>query len=439
MINVTCAKPAAALIGLLLSGVAGAADWYVDGINGNNSNRGTLASPIKDVWWAWNRAAPGDRILLLPTTTYGPLYFSGKAGAVGKPITIRGTGSSSAMTKVSGKGRSYGIMLHGVSHVNVENLDITAPGHGSNAGWSGIYSKDTNNIRITDNYVHDSGCSGIQTENADYHVIMSNRVARNAMVVWNRVFCSGISNHENLDIDTNTGTKFWILNNHIYGNTNYSPTSTYTGTNSDGNGIIIDDTRRTQTDYRAYKGKTMVRNNVIYNNGGRGIAIFYSDNVDVISNTLFYNNQDPKEGSWRPGEIGITFSGGVNVWHNIMYSDGKYGSQHTGTHVGIQIMDNTKGRPINVDHNILFNPQANATLARYTRNNTVPLTYGAGNKFVDPKFTKASTDPLVALFTVTSASPALGFPVPTGRFATRDVMWVERGVKPTAGAYQLPR
>ncbi|MGN6388018.1 MAG: right-handed parallel beta-helix repeat-containing protein, partial [Burkholderiaceae bacterium] len=335
-----------------------AADLYVDGRNGNDRNAGTRAAPFLNFWYAWNRAQPGDTIRLLPTVTYGPQWLGNKSGLPGAPITVRGEGGPGNMTKVSGMGQNFGInAAPGVNYINIENFDITAPGHGNNSGWSAIYLARSHHVNITGNYAHDSGCAGIQAYGSDYVTISGNRVANNSKDTWNHVFCSGISNHENLDVDSNTGVKMRIENNVVWGNTNTpSPGCSAPCTNSDGSGIIIDDNRRSQTDGNAYRGRTLIRNNVVFRNGGRGIAIYYSNAVDIQGNTVYLNNRDPDEGSWRPGEIGITFSGDVTATGNVLYSDGAAGTANTGAHVAVQVTDCASGGPVSVSGNVAYNP-----------------------------------------------------------------------------------
>ncbi|MGN6388794.1 MAG: hypothetical protein ACTHL1_04720 [Burkholderiaceae bacterium] len=418
---------------------AHAADWYVDGRYGNNYNSGSASAPLKDFWKAWGKAQPGDTIHLLPTVTYGPQWLGNKSGLPDAPITIRGEGTGANMTKISGMGQNFGInAASGVNYINIENLDVTAPGHGNNSGWSAIYLAGSHHVNITGNYTHDSGCAGIQTYNSDYVTIKSNRVANNSKDTWNRVYCSGISNHEDLDSDGNTGVKMRIEGNIVYGNTN-TPTPGCSGSgcyNSDGSGIIIDDNRRTQTDGKSYKGRTLIQNNVVFNNGGRGIAIYYSNNVDILSNTTYKNNRDPKEGAWRPGEIGITFSGNVNAYSNILYSDGLYGSTMTGVHVSLSISDNNGWGPINADYNLFFNPQWDQAQSTFGRYNKVAASFGSHNRFADPLYKQASTDGSQAQFWVRWGSPVINFGVPWDLYAHTDINGAGRGVWMLLGAYQ---
>ena len=79
---------------------------------------------------------------------------------------------------------------------------------------------------------------------------------------------------------------------------------TKTGNHTDGNGIIIDDFQSTQTSgFQNYTFPTLVDGNVVYNNGGKGIAVHWSDNVTIRNNTAYHNNTDNKNtGTWR-GEL----------------------------------------------------------------------------------------------------------------------------------------
>lgn len=64
---------------------------------------------------------------------------------------------------------------------------------------------------------------------------------------------------------------------------------------SDGNGIILDDfnqTQRPEGQGTPFSQRSLVANNVIFDNGGHGIHIFQSEHVDVINNTLYQNSKD---------------------------------------------------------------------------------------------------------------------------------------------------
>ncbi|NJK87032.1 MAG: DUF1565 domain-containing protein [Bacteroidales bacterium] len=69
-----------------------------------------------------------------------------------------------------------------------------------------------------------------------------------------------------------------------------------TGIPTDGNGIILDDFHCSQswdigqTGGVNYPHASLIENNLCYNNGGRGIHIFNSDNATIRNNTCYYNN-----------------------------------------------------------------------------------------------------------------------------------------------------
>jgi parallel beta-helix repeat protein len=415
-------------------------DYYVDGLKGNDNFAGTAKLPFKNVWRAWAVATPGDKIHLLPTVTYSPIYLSGKSGTATASITLMGEGVSPNRTKVSGGGVNMGIMIDaGANYLRIENLDITAPGHGNYSGWSGIFIQNSHNIVVSGNYIHDSGCSGVQTESADYVRVEKNLVVGNAKDTYNNIYCSGISTHENLDFDSNTGFKIYITNNIVHSNTNTKSLMCKAPcTNSDGNGIIIDDSRRTQSDFHAYHGGHMLYNNVIFNNGGRGIDVYRSDNVVMLTNTLYNNNQDPLEGAWRPGEISIAESGNINVYNNILHSDGAAGTTATGAHVSVSVQDNNSGGPIIIDQNVLYNSVNDTSLQTYFRNNLVSVSYGTANKWGNPLFKMPSSDPSVADFRVKIGSPAAGIVSQSWYFPGIDILGVARSSPVTAGAYQVP-
>ncbi|MGN6702886.1 MAG: hypothetical protein ACTHKB_07975 [Burkholderiaceae bacterium] len=145
-----------------------AADWYVDGKYGNDSSSGSSSAAFKTVWKAWSRAQPGDTVHLRPTITYGPIWLGGKSGYSGKNITLKGDGSSSNMTKVSGNWQNHAIVIEdNRSYITIQNLDVTAPGHSSNSPYSAILVPRNHHVWVLNNYTHDAGCAGIQTTNSD--------------------------------------------------------------------------------------------------------------------------------------------------------------------------------------------------------------------------------------------------------------------------------
>jgi hypothetical protein len=162
--------------------------------------------------------------------------------------------------------------------------------------------------------------SGIGTGNADYVTIEDN-------VIWGNSYyspfgTSGISMFQNWNSDDSTGYKMIIRRNVIYENANKIPFFFWDADPkkriiTDGNGIIIDDSRNSQfgAPQGAYKGRTLIENNIVFNNGGRGINVGNSDHVDVVNNTTYHN---AFQESTPDGEIALIYSGDVRVFNNIL-------------------------------------------------------------------------------------------------------------------------
>jgi parallel beta-helix repeat protein len=422
-------------LALLISGPAFATDYYVDGVNGLQSNLGTSAQPFKYFWQATKVVKPGDTVHVLPTMVYPEISVT-VSGTSTQPITIVGAGASPNLTQVNGGGINFGFWIN-ASYVTVKNFDVSGPGN-----WSGIYvTAKQSHVTITGNVVHDSGVDGIATYADDYMTISHNTVYANSQYTAGGIFGSGISMLGNLDIDSNTGVKMRIDSNVVYANTNV-PTCPLTGCtaanqDSDGSGIIIDDSRRTYWDNIAYHGRTLISNNIVFGNGGRGVHVYLSDHVTIADNTAYFNNQDPYEGNYQPGEIEANGSGDVSAYNNILYSDGLTGinnGQNTGHHFGIAFQYGNGGGQLIAKYNLVFNPANNSALLYSTQKNTLPVTVSQ-NSWGDPGMNNPSLDTAIADFHPSAASIALG----TGNAANSigaDIMQVSRVVAPSIGAYQ---
>lgn len=240
----------------------------------------------------------------------------------------------------------------------------------------------THHVRIHGNVVFENGCSGIGTVNADYLTIENNVAYHNAY--WSSYACSGISNLNNGNFDNSTATKMVICNNVVYGNEEYIPFA-FSSTHSitDGNGIIIDTSRNNAAGNSgiAYLGRTLIANNLVFDNGGRGIHVFESDHIDIVNNTVYFSGRSP---AIADGEVTVIDSGDANVRNNILFA-----------RTGKPANTINAGSTATLDYNIAYNGTT------YT---------GAGMHdlvAIDPKFVNADTDPTVANFHLQLSSPAI--------------------------------
>ncbi|MDQ0305547.1 RNA polymerase sigma factor (sigma-70 family) [Kitasatospora herbaricolor] len=149
-------------------------------------------------------------------------------------------------------------------------------------------------VQVWGNTVTDCPLNGISAHLADYVTVSYNIVARNA---WYSPYGgSGISLHGSWNSDGATGAiKMVVEGNVVHDNKNTVPSAVSGFTKiTDGHGIIVDSSenqafRGAPLYQAAYTGRTLIENNVSYGNGGAGVAVFDSGNVDIVNNTLYHN------------------------------------------------------------------------------------------------------------------------------------------------------
>lgn len=417
-----------------LAAPAAGADYYVDGRSGSDAAPGTAKAPLRNIYRGIHLAGPGDTIHVLPTTVYGPVYIA-VSGTMGAPITLRGQGGPAALTRVLGSGWFGFQVAPGASYVSIVGFDVQATGN-----RSAIYvSPGTSHVIVSGNYLHDSGGAGIAANGTDYLTVANNVIERNA--TSGATSClSGITIYQLRNTDGGTGLHNAVTGNVVTGNTN----SPGPGCNdTDGNGIIIDDSRNLQgSAYPAYTAATLVSDNLVYANGGRGIDVFQSDHVTITDNTLWHDNQDVHEASWKPGEIMIQDSGDVRAINNVAVSDGAVSGYNFHTVISVE---SCSGAPIQINNNLMWSDTGRAANALFdpvagSHLSTARLQVGAWNtwnRWADPMFERASANPSLADFRLRPTSPGLGLGnLPYTPVA--DLLGQPALRFPSVGAYEAP-
>lgn len=164
--------------------------------------------------------------------------------------------------------------------------------------------------------VHDFPGGGIGSVRADYITVTENVVYRTS---WYSPYGnSGISLYQLWNSDGSSAIKNIVSRNISYQNQNLIPFFA-AGRVTDGNGIIVDDSRNEQNSspLGVYPGRTLVENNIIYENGGRGINVFNSDHVDLVNNTSWRNALHPDITS----DLAIVNASDVRVINSIFVAD----------------------------------------------------------------------------------------------------------------------
>ncbi|MEH2160057.1 MAG: right-handed parallel beta-helix repeat-containing protein [Nostoc sp.] len=347
----------------LISAKTAPKTYYVSG-NGDDKNSGvSTSSAFRTIQRAVDITNPGDTVLIMN----GVYTNSAQAGSV---VDIKRSGTAQGWIRYKAYPGHFpkikhntwnGVEIsHRASYIEINGLEVI--GNNDNITLDYALSQKTNrtnkftngnciivdgringhvhHIRILNNKVHKCGGVGIGVMESDYVTVDNNTVFDNA---WYGVYgASGISMLHNWNSDNNRGYKMFVTNNKSYNNRMYVPWIDV-GKISDGNGIIIDSSRDERKDPKlgAYIGRTLVQNNLTFNNGGSGIHAFLSDHVDIVNNTAVLNNQSPEiEG----GQIFAYTSSDVRILNNILYA-----------FPGKDINNNTENKNVLYDYNIYIN------------------------------------------------------------------------------------
>ncbi len=452
----------AALALALTAHVASAADWYVDVTNGSDTNPGTQAAPVQTIARGLHLPAPGDTLHIEPTGLYTavsgtvPAYLAISGTPVGT-ITIQGDVVLGNKPQIVGV-NALGVEIPaGESYLRVTGLDITTQGSAaySMTDESCLYIFDgANHIRIDHNATHNCGDNGIASRGADYLIVDHNDVWGNAQDT--ATFCdSGIELYQFRNVDRVPGYHNIVEYNRVWGNTNYlyggaggcpeTVNGVTTRSDTDGNGIIIDDSRNTQNGSTAgpYQSATLIMGNLVWGNGGRGIYCFISDHCAIINNTVSLDNDDPFLASYGSGEIECLQSGDCSVRNNIAVTDGKSTS---GGHFAVTFWG-CSGLPVVASNNVLWSITGSSASATYVptaqydsvhgNSDAFYVGIGAGppNRFADPQLVNPSGGAGFTDFHVHYTSPAARW-AQASVAETVDLDGNAAGPLPNSGAFQ---
>ncbi|WP_198342244.1 right-handed parallel beta-helix repeat-containing protein [Pedobacter psychrophilus] len=273
-------------------------------------------------------------------------------------------------------------------------------------------SKLPHHVEVKDCIIHDFPGGGLGAIQADYVTFEGNTVYNNA---WYSIYGqSGISILTPFNSDNSTGYKNIVRGNKCYGNKTTIPWIQVDRL-SDGNGIIMDTNNR---EYNAtsgtgyYTGRTLLENNVSFNNGGSGIHAFDFQHADIVNNTTYNNGLVVGYGN-----IYASTATDCKIMNNIMYA--KPGGR-------VNQRNNSGGANVIYSNNIYF-----------LNGGPAPEVMGTNDKIADPLFIALSADPAFANFQLQASSPAVNYGT-SALFAAKDFLGIARpkGTAPDCGAYE---
>lgn len=314
---------------------------YVSNTGSNSNNGLSESSPLLSIQTAVDRAQPGDTVLVrqgtysYPQNPGGDVVVVRNYGQPGAWISLKAyPGETPVIRSVNWsaiKVQSRYVLVEGFSLVgnrdqvsqsealaqqyNLNNPTTSGVGIAVGAPWDAPTERPAH-VVIRNNKITNFPGSGIGVVQADYVMIENNTLSGNAW--WSPYGNSGISLYQNYNSDASTEYKMIVRGNLVTATYN-KVASAFAGVISDGNGIIVDDSRHTQN-YSGhasspYTGRTLIDSNLVYRNGGRGINVFTSDHVDIVNNTTYQNslqNETPE------GEVSMVETSDINLVNNIL-------------------------------------------------------------------------------------------------------------------------
>ena len=377
-----------------------AINYYVSP-NGNDENDGlTTATSFLTIERSTYAVSAGDTVFIrngIYTKTYPEslIAYLTISGTENNPITFKNYPGETPILQLNGTNWG-GFSINGCDYIIIDGLTII----GNNDNITLAYAQEQqlntgnpatsgNGIAINTEYNNETnkphhnivrncriskcGGGGIYTYNADYTTIENNTVSECG---WYAPYGnSGISLYQNWNSDSFNGIKNIITGNTCFRNENYVPFFV-AGTITDGNGIIIDDGRNTQNNSTLgiYNGITYVANNLVFDNGARGIHCYESDNVIIVNNTSYHNCQSS---STQEGELTAFDASNITYLNNIVSPSGNippiFAYEQTTSNITSQnnLITNNENLAFPVGLNNIYgnanfvNASSNATLADF--------------------------------------------------------------------------
>lgn len=317
--------------------------YYVDTVNGSNTNPGTYTRPWQTIQKAANTMVAGDTVYI-------------RAGTYNEQVKPENSGSPSAgyitytaylseTVTIDGSGLSLGtsdglFWIAGKSYIQISGLRVINAGHGYDT--TGIRVDDSNDIIVARNYTYNTTSSGIGVWRSNNIIVDGNEIefanhggaeenlsvagSYNVVVENNDVHhgFNGLAGGEGINVKTGShdvkvyhnrvhdqpklgfGLDGWT--DHTY-NIEYSDNVSYNCSY----GFIMSSEQGGLTE------NIKVHNNIAYNNRGAGFAVpAYNvglmKNVEFINNTAFGN-----EGGIRIMHTNIE---GIVIRNNIVSQNG---------------------------------------------------------------------------------------------------------------------
>jgi len=295
--------------------------FYVSPGGDESTDGQTAENPWQDLQASIDRLGPGQTLYLMDGVYSGQYsdapahWIVRKSGEPGAWIRVQ---AAPGHTPILHPDQGHGLEVRNANYVEVGGLTVVGQNCGgtNDYGW-GMVIRESHHVRLIGNDISDMPVGGISAVESSKFEIIGNTTHHNSF--WGPEQGSGISvwhprSHSREPFED--GYHIRIVGNTSYANENkvYSRWAPDRKIMSDGNGIIMD-----LGQHFGFTHKTLIANNIAFNNGGRGVNVTKSDNVDVVNNTTYHNGRTPTLST--PGtELSATNSKNVKFYNNLSVS-----------------------------------------------------------------------------------------------------------------------
>ncbi|WNR43490.1 carbohydrate-binding protein [Paenibacillus roseipurpureus] len=304
------------LVSVFTVSASAAGNTYYVSLSGDDTNYNGLSvsAAFATIKHAAAVAGPGDTIIVQDGTYYeDEISISGKAGSNTNRFVLKAANPRGV--KIISLNDFNAINIINSIGVTIEGLDVTFSDTVAYP-YFGIYAGNSSRVTIKNNAVYNAGSSGIQLNTSDNLLVEGNVVRDNARTGPKNG--SGISIFHPVHFETYTDDYHIIIRNNISYN---NATENDAASPTDGNGIIMDDFQNGQGGGEAggYSYQSLVENNLSFHNGGRGVHVYYSNNVTVRNNTLWKNNFVLHKYYSYLGDMSVEHGSGNTIEGNFIF------------------------------------------------------------------------------------------------------------------------
>ncbi len=293
---------------------------YVNPGGGNDGNDGSSPDKAKrSLQDVLRHVKPGQQVLLMngeyrDLASAGEVHYWMKSS--GQPNNWIKIGAAPGHRPVIKATRGTALLIDG-DYVEISGLTVQGSGFNTSNSWGvGIAIADSHHVNVIGNRVSGMPQSGISVTRTSNFRVLNNVVYENSF--WHDSNGSGINivHQKNHGFGPTAGPYHdLIMGNRTYRNENKVNSKWQSRpVITDGNGIIVDMNNDT-----GYSGRTLIANNLSFDNGGRGINVWASSNVDVMFNTTYHNVRTTNV-IGGGAEIGFGRGKNIRVTNNVVWA-----------------------------------------------------------------------------------------------------------------------